>query len=55
MRYYMWDANEKEVNIGEVSKGYASLKKLNAIELEAIHEHVITNFVATYALYMYTF
>jgi hypothetical protein len=51
----MWDANEKEVNIGEVSEGYVLLKKLNAIELETIHEHVITNFVATDALYMYTF
>ncbi len=34
---------------------HVQFKKLNAMELEAIHEHVIMNSMATYALYMYTF
>jgi hypothetical protein len=54
-RDHMWDLNEEEVDIGEVLEGHAQFKKLNAMELEAIHEHVIMNFVATNALYMYTF
>jgi hypothetical protein len=52
--HHMWDANEEEVDIGEVLEGHAQFKK-NAMELEAIHEHVIMNFVATNSLYMYTF
>jgi hypothetical protein len=51
----MWDVNEKEADIGEVLEGHVQFKRLNAMELEAIHEHVITNFVVTNALYMYTF
>jgi hypothetical protein len=51
----MWDANEEEAYISEVLERHAWFKKLNAIEQEAIHEHVITNFVATNALYRYTF
>jgi len=51
----MWDVNEKEANIGEVLEGHVQFKRLNAMELEAIPEHVITNFVVTNALYMYTF
>jgi hypothetical protein len=51
----MWDINEEEADIGEVLEGHAQFKRLNAMEPEAIHEHVITNFVATYALYKYTF
>jgi len=53
--HHMWDANEEETNISEVLEGHAWFKKLNAMELEAIHKHVIMNYVATYALYMYTF
>jgi hypothetical protein len=34
---------------------FNKFKKLNAMELEAIHEHVITNFMTIDALYMYTF
>jgi len=47
--------NEKEVDIGEVLEGHAQFKRLNAMELETMHEHVITNFMATNALYTYTF
>jgi hypothetical protein len=38
-----------------VLEGHAQFKRLNAMELEAIHEHVIMNFVATNALYKYMF
>jgi hypothetical protein len=55
MRCHMWDVNEKEVDIGEVLEGHVQFKRLNAMELETIHEHVITNYVATYALCKYTF
>jgi hypothetical protein len=51
----MWDVNEKEACIGEVLEGHVWFKRLNAIELKAIHEHVITNSMATNALYRYTF
>ncbi len=51
--HHMWDANEKEVDIGEVLEGHAQFKRLNAMELEAIHEHVITNFVAIDSLYTF--
>jgi hypothetical protein len=51
----MWDANEEEAYIVEVLEKHAQFKRLNAMELEAIHEHVITNFMETYALYRYTF
>jgi hypothetical protein len=47
--------NEKEVDIGEVLEGHAQFKRLNAMELKMMHKHVITNFVATNALYKYTF
>jgi hypothetical protein len=52
---HMWDANEKEVDISEVLERHVQFKRLNAMELEAIHEHVITNSVAIDALYKYTF
>jgi hypothetical protein len=51
----MWDANEKEADISEVLERHVQFKRLNAMELEAIHEHVITNSVAIDALYKYTF
>jgi hypothetical protein len=51
----MWDVNEEETNIGEVLEGHAQFKKLNVMELETIHEHVITNYMAIDALYNYTF
>jgi hypothetical protein len=51
----MWDVNEEEADIGEVLEGHAQFKRLNAMELKAIHEHVIMNFVAIDALYRYTF
>jgi hypothetical protein len=51
----MWDANEEETNIGEVLERHVQFKILNAMELKAIREHVITNFMPTYALYKYTF
>jgi hypothetical protein len=54
-RCRMWDVNEEEANISEVLERHAQFKRLNAMELEAIHEHVITNSMATYALYVYTF
>ncbi len=34
---------------------HVQFKRLNAMELEVIHEDVITNSMATNALYMYTF
>jgi hypothetical protein len=52
--HHMWDVNEEEVDIGEVLERHAQFKKLDAMELEAIHEHVIANFVATNSLYRYT-
>jgi hypothetical protein len=55
MGHHMWDVNEEGVYIGEVLEGHVQYKKLNAMELEAIHEHVITNSMATNALYSYTF
>jgi hypothetical protein len=51
----MWDVNEEEVDINEVLEGHAQFKRLNAMELEVIHEHVITNSMAINALYKYTF
>jgi hypothetical protein len=51
----MWDVNEKKVDISEVLEGHVQFNKLNAMELQTIHEHVITNFVAIDALYRYTF
>jgi len=51
----MWDTNEEEADIGEVLEGHAQFKRLNAMELKVIHEHVITNIVGIDALYMYTF
>jgi hypothetical protein len=51
----MWDGNEEEAYIVEVLERHVQFKKLNAMELEAIHEQVITNFVAIDALYRCTF
>jgi hypothetical protein len=42
-----WDANEKKANVGEVLVGSGKLKRLFSIEMECIHEHVITNAMAT--------
>ncbi len=51
----MWDTNKHEADIDEVLERHAQFKRLNVMELESIHEHAITNYVATNALYMYTF
>jgi hypothetical protein len=51
----MWDFNEEEVDIVEELERHAQFKRLNAMKLEAIHEHVIMNYVAIDALYKYTF
>jgi hypothetical protein len=55
MRHRTWDVNEEEADIGEMLEGHAQFKKLNAMEQETIHEHVITNFIAINALCRYTF
>ncbi len=55
MCHRMWDVNEEEACIGEMLERHVQFKRLNAMELEVIHEHVITNFVAIHALYRYTF
>jgi hypothetical protein len=52
---YTWDVNEEEAYIVEVLERHVQFKRLNAMELEVIHEHVITNSMAIYALYRYTF
>jgi hypothetical protein len=52
-RRHIWDANEEEANVGEVLVGSGKLKRLSTIEMECIHEHVITNAMATKALYRY--
>jgi hypothetical protein len=52
-RCCIWDANEKKVDVGEVLVGSGKLKKLYMIEMECIHEHVITNTMAIEALYSY--
>ncbi len=51
----MWDINEEEADIDEVLEGHVQFKRVITMELEAIHEHATTNYVATNALYMYTF
>jgi hypothetical protein len=34
----MWDLDEEEANNGEVLEGRTQFKRLNAIELEGIHD-----------------
>jgi hypothetical protein len=48
-----WDVNEEEANVGEVLVGNEKLKRLSMIEMECIHEHVITNYMATKTPYKY--
>jgi hypothetical protein len=49
-RRRMWDSDEEETNNSEFLEGQAQFKKLSAIELEGIHDYIITNFVATKGL-----
>jgi hypothetical protein len=43
----MWDPNEEEMNNNEVLERWAWFKKLIMVELQGIHEHDMTNYVAT--------
>jgi hypothetical protein len=52
-RCCIWDANEEEVDVGEVLVGSGKLKRLFTIEMECIHEHVITNAMVTEAPHRY--
>jgi hypothetical protein len=52
-RFHFWDVNEKEVDVDEVLVGNGKLKRLFMIEMECIHEHVITNVMATETMYRY--
>jgi len=52
-RCRIWDVNEEEVDVGEVLRGNEALKMLSSMEMEMIHEHVITNFVVIETLYKY--
>ncbi len=47
IRHHIWDANEKETNVGEVLVGSGKFKRLSNIEMDCIHEYVITNSMAT--------
>jgi hypothetical protein len=53
IRCQIWDANEKDVDANEVLSGNGASKMLSFVEMEMIHEHVITNFVATKTFYRY--
>jgi hypothetical protein len=46
-RCHIWDAIEKKTDVGEVLVGSGKLKRLFSIEMDCIHEHVITNSMAT--------
>jgi hypothetical protein len=51
----MWGPDEEEVNNSEVLEGQAQFKRLSVIELEGIHDYIITNFVAIEGLYKCVF
>ncbi len=46
-RCQIWDANEEESDVGEVLSGNGAWKMFSSMEMEMIHEHIITNFLAT--------
>ncbi len=52
-RRRIWDANKKEANVSEMLSGNGASKMLSSMEMDMIHEHVITNFVAIEVLYKY--
>jgi hypothetical protein len=50
--HHIWDANEEEVDAGELLSGNGALKWLSPVEMKTIHSYVIANYVAIEALYM---
>jgi hypothetical protein len=48
----IWDANEEEVDVGELLSRNRALKWLSPVEMETIHSYVIANYVAIEALYV---
>ncbi len=46
-RCRMWDANEEEVDSGEILVGCNKIKRLTQEEIKLIHEYVITNSIVT--------
>jgi len=51
-RNQIWDV-DKEVDVGEVLSGNGVVKMLFSLEMETIHEYVISNYVPTKAFYKY--
>jgi len=49
----IWDVNKEEVDVGEVLSGNGVVKMLSSLEMETIHEYVISNYVPTEAFYKY--
>ncbi len=45
-RRRIWDANKEEANANEMLNGNGALKMFSIVEMDIIHEHVITKFVA---------
>jgi hypothetical protein len=55
IQHRMWDPNEMEANNNEVLERWRWFKRLSMVELQGIHEHDITNYMATNGLYMCVF
>jgi len=49
----IWDVNKEEVDVGEVLSGNGVVKMLSSLEMETIHEYVISNYVPTVPFYKY--
>jgi hypothetical protein len=46
-RRRIWDANKEEAYAREVLNGNGMVKMLSFVEMQMIHEYVISNYVAT--------
>jgi hypothetical protein len=51
-RNRIWDINKEEV-VGEVLSRNGVVKMLSSLEMETIHENVISNYMPTEAFYKY--
>jgi hypothetical protein len=46
-RGQFWDANKEEADAREVLNGNGMVKMLSSMEMQMIHEYVMSNYVAT--------
>jgi hypothetical protein len=52
-RNRIWDVDKEEADVGEVLSVNGVVKMLSSLEMEIIHEYVISNYMPTEAFYKY--